>query len=70
MGAVSISLELPIHLIGFSKGGCVLNQLVTELAGSSSPTSNLHSNNDVEGELSTNLFAKVGRRCVNPLTQL
>jgi hypothetical protein len=70
MGTVSISLELPVHLVGFSKGACVLNQLVTELAGSSSPTSNIHSNNDVEGELSTNLFAKVGRRCWKPLIQL
>lgn len=57
--AVTISLDVPIHLVGFSKGGCVLNQLVTELAGSASPGNGLHSNNDAEGDLSSDLFAKV-----------
>lgn len=67
---VTLSLELPIHLVGFSKGGCVLNQLVTELAGSSSPASNPHSNNDAEGELSVNLFAKVGLVALDILSRL
>ena len=29
--AVNVSTALPMHMLGFSKGGVVLNQLVTEL---------------------------------------
>lgn len=29
---MSVSTDLPIHLVGFSKGVIVLNQLITELA--------------------------------------
>lgn len=46
---VSVSTDLPIHLVGFSKGVIVLNQLITELA--ICKREGFKSNNRREGQL-------------------
>lgn len=64
MTAVTVATDLPIHLVGFSKGAIVLNQLVTELA--ICKRSGFKSNNRREGLLTDisiyhKFFSKVRR---------